>query len=298
MKHFDDHSNIIDLAQRHGLDLVEVSQVNEMGLDFKVAIAPASDGKDWVLRVPRRANVLPRATYEQKALQFLQSRLPVQIPDWRIFSEELIAYQLLPGKPALSFDASYNVTWNMDQAAPAYPRTLGESIAALHRIATSDAQKAGIEVLNAEAFRQDMANKLQTVTREIGIDGQLEAQLKIWLANDVLWPKFSTCTHGDLYAGHVLVNDVAEAIGIIDWTETRVSDPSIDFTGHYTVFGAQSLERLISEYAAAGGQTWPRMAEHIAQRSAAAPVLYGIFALSSGDPQHLEAAKAQLLTRN
>lgn len=48
-----DATAIRELAQDHGLDIVpETIAVNEIGLDFQVAIAEAVDGQSWVLRIP------------------------------------------------------------------------------------------------------------------------------------------------------------------------------------------------------------------------------------------------------
>lgn len=48
-------TTILKLASDHGLDIVpETVTVNELGLDFQVAIAEVVDGQSWVLRIPRR----------------------------------------------------------------------------------------------------------------------------------------------------------------------------------------------------------------------------------------------------
>lgn len=101
--------------------------------------------------------------------------------------------------------------------------------------------------------------------------------------------------HGDLYAGHILVNDKSEITGMIDWTEAEVSDPSIDFISHLLLFDEVNLASLISHYEAAGGRVWPRMTHHITERLSLSPIKYALFALESGEPDYLDAAKAQLL---
>ena len=286
--------SIDTLARRHGLAITGDITTNEMGLDFSVAFALATfegEERSWVLRIPRRPDAMARATYERRALDFLKPRLPVAIPDWRVFADDLIAYPLLPGQPALTFDATYAVTWHMDQGSPSYVEHLGRLIAALHAISPADARAAGLdEVID---LRADFAGKLDRVRRELGIGAALDRRLSTWF-DDTSWPDFVTVTHGDLYAGHVLVEPDGRPTAVIDWTEARLGDPSIDFTGHATVFGPESLERLIAAYENAGGRTWPRMTAHITERAAAAPVLYGLFALLTQSPDHIAAAKAQL----
>lgn len=82
---------ILTLAAEHGLDLDPSSlDVNEMGLDFRVALAttasgsPASDtttsaaGQRWVLRIPRRPDAMDRADTEGRLLAAIRpdSRWP------------------------------------------------------------------------------------------------------------------------------------------------------------------------------------------------------------------------------
>ena len=42
--------------------------------------------------------------------------------------------------------------------------------------------------------------------------------------------------------------------GVIDWSESHVGDPSMDFTGHLAAFGKEGLKELIGAYEAAGGR--------------------------------------------
>ncbi|MGO1286250.1 MAG: hypothetical protein ACTHWF_02630 [Brachybacterium sp.] len=68
----DDLDDLLALAGTHGLDLEgSTLRTEEMGLDFRVAIARARDGRDWVMRIPRRADVLSRADIEGKVLDLV-----------------------------------------------------------------------------------------------------------------------------------------------------------------------------------------------------------------------------------
>lgn len=287
-------SQITDLAKRHGIKLSSKISVNEMGLDFQVAMATDDAGQAWVLRIPRRAQSMVRAQYERRILEFLKPRIPVAVPDWRVFSDELIAYPLLPGQPALAFNAAYEVTWHMDPKSSVFPTHLAEVIASMHAIRLDEAQDAGVECISPDEFRSDFLKKLERVRTEIGIAPALDQRIQSWIDDDKIWPEFGVFTHGDLYAGHVLVDGEARPTAVIDWTEARFNDPSIDFVGHLTVFNSEGLRSLLNEYNNLGGRTWPGMQVHITERAAAAPVLYGVFALESGEPIHISGARAQL----
>lgn len=287
-------SQITDLAQRHGITLSSKIVVNEMGLDFQVAFATDDAGQAWVLRIPRRAQSMVRAQYERRILEFLKPRIPVAVPDWRVFSDELIAYPLLPGQPALAFNAAYEVTWHMDPKSSVFPTHLAEVIASMHAIRLDEAQDAGVECISPDEFRGNFLKKLERVRAEIGIAPALDHRIQAWIDDDRIWPEFGAFTHGDLYAGHVLVDEAARPTAVIDWTEARFNDPSIDFVGHLSVFDSEGLRALLNEYYDLGGRTWPGMQAHITERAAAAPVLYGMFALESGEPIHISGARAQL----
>src|SRR3954452_18379336 len=112
---------ITAIARRHGLVLVGEIELNDIGLDFRAAFATDESGMEWVLRLPRRPDVLPRAENEARVLRLLKGRLPAEVPDWRIFTPELIAYPRLAGTTALTIDpATKEPTWHIDKEAPAF----------------------------------------------------------------------------------------------------------------------------------------------------------------------------------
>ncbi len=78
-----------------------------------------------------------------------------------------------------------------------------------------------------------------------------------WLDDDSSWPDFSVVVHGDLYVGHVLIDNTERVSGMIDWSEARVDDPAIDMAAHLMVFGEEGLAKLLLTYEAAGGSDGP-----------------------------------------
>jgi macrolide phosphotransferase len=288
-------ADTLQLAARHGLNLTSELSFNEMGLDFRVAFAKDVQGLRWVLRIPRRTNLLPRIEHEAKILHFVKRRLRVQVPDWQVCNEELIAYPMLLDPVALTFDAqTYAVTWNIDQHAETYIKSLADLLVDLHASAVHEAVAAGIPCSTPEQVRAKFLADVERVKEEIGIGPELEGKIRQWLDDDKLWPMFSTLIHGDLYAGHVTADSSSRITGVIDWSESEVADPTTDFAGHLAAFGPESLDKLVAAYAHAGGRTWPTMTEQIKARHTASPIRYGLFALVTQSQEHLAAAKAQL----
>lgn len=285
----------IELAEKHGLHLAEVLHFNEMGIDFRVAIAKDLKGEKWVLRMPRRADLGRQIVEEKRILDTVRPFLSAEVPLWERANDELIAYKLLEGEPALTFDAeTYDVHWNMPQDSPFYAPTLAKVLVELHNIPTETALENQLKILDCEASRQEIHDRLSTVKSGLGMREDLFTRYSKWLDNDKLWPNFTRLVHGDLYAGHVLTDRDGRVTGIIDWTTAQVNDIAIDFSGHVQVFGEAGLKELIEEYSRQGGFTPPYLYEQAVERSAAAPLAYGYFALSTGDEQHIQGARAQL----
>ena len=289
------NKDIQKLAERHGLILSDNMNFNEMGIDFKVGFVTDKDEKQWLLRIPRRPGLGKQIANEKQILQLVSKYLTVQVPDWKIATDELVAYPLLDGNPALTFDAeTYEVFWYMDKDSPYYITSLAKVMVQLHSIPKEEVVSNGLKVIEPEGLRAEISERLQLVKTEIGMSSDLEKRYQTWLDNDVLWPDFTRFIHGDLYAGHVLTEANGIIRGIIDWSTAHISDISQDFSGHLTVFGEENLKDLISEYEKQGGRIWDRIFEQSVERAAAAPLAYGYFALETHDEVHINGAKAQL----
>lgn len=238
---------------------------------------------------------LSRLIKKKKILRLVGKHLLIAVPDWKIAGPALVAYPLLENKPVITFDPeTYEVTWNIDQERSRFVHSLAGVLVQLHQIPVQEAESIGIKSLTPDQLRQEVAANVETVRRELGISAALETRWRAWLDNDGLWPDFTTFIHGDLYAGHMLATNDGEITGIIDWSEGQVSDPSIDFSGHISVFGEESLKELIRCYEKSGGKVWDNLFEQAVERHAAASLSYGVFAINTGSDKHIEAAKAQL----
>ncbi|PTX21536.1 macrolide phosphotransferase [Pontibacter mucosus] len=288
----------ISIAQAHGLHLQpETFRYNETGLDFQVVQAQDVNYKNWILRIARRPDVLPRAQNEHRVLQWLQGKLPVAVPDWQIFHESLIAYPRLAGTPVANIDMEQKCyIWNLEpeNLPQAFITSLGEAVAALHTLNTEAAAQAGLKVYQPEQARQKLETQMHRVKRELGVAQPLWEQWQSWIGDDSFWPTQSSLVHGDLQAAHILTDKNGKVNGFLDWTEAEVSDPAIDFVALLASFGEETTKALLQAYEKAGGNVWPRMLEHIQQRLAAYGVNIGLFVLESGSEEYLPMAKTAL----
>lgn len=289
-----DAAGITALAARHGLDVDPASvRVEELGLDFRVAFARAADGEDWVLRIPRRPDVLARAEVEARLLRMVGPRLDVAVPDWRVHTPELIAYPLLPGLPGLEMTAAGEVEWRVDMTSTVYAASLGDVVAQLHGLDPAEAEATGIDVRTPEQVREFWRRDLERVAAEFRIAPELRERWEAWIGEDRYWPQHTVLTHGELYPAHTLVE--GETISaVLDWTTAAIGDPAKDLMFLQVSAPPEVFEVALERYVAGGGQVWDGLAEHCTEMLSASPLGYGLYALETGDADHRAAAAAVL----
>lgn len=294
-----DMKQVIEIAKKHNLILKEETmQFNESGLDFQVIFALDESGIDWVLRLPRREDVMPRTRVEKQALDLVNKYVKsFQAPNWIIYTNELIAYKKLDGVPAGTIDHNIgNYVWEIDinNVPPSFHMSLGRVLAELHSIPNDKATEFGLIVQTPEEARKSMKQRMNNVKTKFGVGEKLWNRWQSWVNDDEMWPKKTGLIHGDVHAGHTMIDKEANVTGLIDWTEAKVTDISNDFVFNYKAFGEEGLEALIIAYKEAGGYYWPKMKEHIIELVAAYPVSIAEFAIVSGVEEYVQMAKKAL----
>lgn len=290
---------VLELAKKHGLEVKENSLTfNESGLDFLAVFAEDQEGENWVLRIPRREDVVTGTLTEKKTLDLIAPFISVQVPNWSIFTNELIGYKQLSGIPAGTIDHTARAyIWELDEknVPDHFNETLARAMVSLHAIARQAMNVKWLTVQNAEEARSSMKEKMDNVKAEFGVSSELWERWQAWVTEDSFWPKQTGLVHGDLHAGHILIDkETARVTGFIDWTEASVTDIANDFVPHYRTFGDAALEGLIYHYEKAGGYVWPKMKEHVIELTAAYPIAIAEFALKSGLDEYKNMAKQVL----
>lgn len=290
-------AELLAAAQRLGLELsAEVEEFDGMGLDFLVVHARDADGTPWILRTPRRPEVATSSYVEARVLRLVRPRLPAAAPDWRVHAPDVIAYPRISGTPAITLTAE-GPRWNiLDPAAPSevFLESFARALAALQSIAPEEAIRAGVPTTGIAAAREAMARSMAATREVLQPPVALWDRWQRWLADDASWPEHVALVHGDLHPGHMLLGTDGSLIGILDWTEARVTDPSVDLAMFYGCFGRPALERLVQRFAQAGGKVWPRLIDHAVERWVAFPALAAEWAMRVENPAVLEHARGQL----
>lgn len=293
---------LLSIANENGLRLDPgCFEINESGMDFLVAFAKDENGEAWVLRKPRRRDVLERAENERKVLKVVGRHLPVDVPDWRIFTPDLMAYPLLSGNPVATIapeGGGYAWRFPQDSLSDEFFTSLANTIAALHNIDHCEAIQAGVRYKTPGETRTAFAANIEEVRQIFTVPVMLYDRWNAWLSSDSYWPEYSVLHHGDLHPPHILVDECQRVTGVIDWTEAEIADPGKDFVILYALFGKEGLHNLLKRYEKAGGRIWPRMHEHIAEQWAAYPAVVAKFALTTGKETDMEMAKGMIANWN
>jgi aminoglycoside phosphotransferase (APT) family kinase protein len=288
-------AELLAAAAAQGLALSSPGrELEQTGLDFLVLLAHDAGGRPWVVRTPRRADVVEAAAREARVLRALAGRLPVAVPDWQVHALDVIAYPRLPGVPAVEVVDGAPV-WNVDLAA--LPDALLDGIAqALVALQSVDESRdgAGLVVKPVDASREEVARAMRDTREVLGVSDALWARWQRWLGDDACWPAHRALVHGDLHPGHLLLDEQKQLTGILDWTEACFTDPGVDFAMLGGCLGAPALAAIVERFARAGGRTWPRLLDHAAERWLAFPALGAAWALRTGNETALTFARAQV----
>jgi macrolide phosphotransferase len=266
-------------AKENGLDLRDRYEVDQSGWDFLVLHVTTTDGTRWILRSPRHTDG-PYLPAEGRLLDHVRPLLPVAVPDWRISTHTLIAYPRLPGVQA---DGHWSPTDD----------TLGRCIALLHSLPTDVPQALGVPVFEPDRQRQWIADRLAEARAEYVIADDRWRRWQDWLADTDRWPRGMVLARSDLHPQHLLV-DGGRLVGLIDWADATIGDPSMDFVDPYACLAPAVFERLLADYERHGGHVWPGMREHIAHRASLEPVINGLYGLETGRTDLIDQARAAL----
>ncbi len=195
-----------------------------------------SVGAEVVVRIARRAVAAELLWTEHRVLPGLAPVLPLpaSVPvDIALIEARhpfpFCRYAWLRGRPASDGD------WSLDARAAAAP-VLGAFLRALHGVPVS-AEAASLGPVD-EIGRMDLAMRLERNLPRA-------AELREWrpgertdeafarmgsLLGTPAWEGEPVWCHGDLYARHVLVDENAVPVGVIDWGDVHLGDPAVDLS--------------------------------------------------------------------
>ena len=177
------------------------------GWDFKVLILEG----EWVLRIPRSEPAAEELEKEIGLLPTLGPALPVEIPRFTYVSHDppFVVYPLIRGEPLRGED----------------PGGVRAFLAALHSFAPD-----GVEVPRPdwlEIYRKHREDWRHMVLPLLAATEQVAAEALL-AEIETLADFVPALVHCDLGPSHLLCRD-GRLAGVIDWGDTKIGDPAIDY---------------------------------------------------------------------
>ena len=176
----------------------------EEGYDFRVLVV----GGAWVIRVPRRPDVVAALELEVALLPALAPALPVAVPVFEHVSQEppFVVYRLIEGEPLRDED----------------PRAFLE---ALHAFEVGDLP---VPAPDWRAAYEQQVDEFRSVVLPL-LDADERPRAEALFAEVETLTGFAPgLTHSDLGPEHLRCRD-GRLVGVIDWADARVGDPAIDY---------------------------------------------------------------------
>src|SRR5690606_28060175 len=143
---------------------------DETGLDFRVVQGTGEDGQKWIVRIPRRRDVVETAQVESRVLSLVAAHLPVSVPGWTIHAEPIIAYRRREGTPIVTIDPARGPTWNVvapDNIPEVFLDSFAETLAALQSIEVEQAVAAGVRVRSVAKARAAVAQAFEATRKAL-----------------------------------------------------------------------------------------------------------------------------------
>lgn len=250
-------------------------------VDARAVVVGRHSGRRVVVRVARRALAVDLLHAEARVLPKLAATVaPVAVPAPTLITDvatttgervPVVGYPIVEGttlcRTGLDDDARVGL------AAP-----LGAFLRALHGLHG--------EALSALALPSDTLNRANlasrvAVTRErlraahahgLVTDADLTALLACAPPDRVAGD--DVCAHGDLYARHVVVDDVGALAGVIDWGDIHAGDRALDLAIAHVALPLGAHGAFRAAYGDIDDVTW-RRARFRAVFSAASTAVYG-----------------------
>ncbi len=213
------------------------------GLDFRVFEIDAK----WLFRFPKREASVAKLNMERKLLSGLGEWVSLPVPNFEYFHESrdssskiFAGYRKLPGIPG-------DISKTVDRHRVA--RELGVFLERLHTYPVDKAREAG--VLEERDLLAHWRDKSREQLRRLVGPNVNQGLLRRYLENDApsTFDGAPSLVHNDLWAEHILVDTRSGGVsGIIDWGDTIIGDPAIDFACLYAWYGESWLENVLMHY--------------------------------------------------
>jgi len=253
---------------------------------------------EYVFRFPRRAAVAAQLAREQRLLPELAKTLPIPIPNFEFtwdnpqpYGHNFVGYRKLAGEP---MDIAQLSAAQLAHAAG----ELAAFLTALHRFPVARTKELMGEAHSAASWHQSLyqlyADTQQKVIPLLLPDLQQQT-IALWegfLGNDANWQFTPRLIHADLGPDHILYDAArAKISGIIDWGDSEVGDPAMDFSGLLYDYGPSFTATVLDAY---GGKLDPAVRQRVQFYAELIPYRETLYGIYTDDENHVQEGVGEI----
>lgn len=207
-----------------GLDIAGAQPFGSPGGDFDTAILTGSDGRHWIVRVPRSERAEQEQSADLIALRALSAGVRARLP----FTVSTFAGQVpVDGTRAVVLEFVYGSKVPLASMSVELAASIGSAIADVHALPPNVVVDAG---LPAQSPVETLRAVIATVDKAAATGLVPAALLARWeraTEESTLWQFTPTVINGALGSDSFLSSD-GIVTGVIGWHALRVGDPASD----------------------------------------------------------------------
>lgn len=212
--------------------------------DFDTALLTDSQGKHYIVRVPRNPRAESRLGKEQGALTLLgrgaRDRLPFEVP-------VILGSTAFEGTKAYLYEYVYGRSFTFPQLAsdPELAQSVGSAIAAMHSLPRSIAGAGSLTQRTPADTRRQVLELLDRAIATRKVPVALADRWERISADNSIWQYQPTISHGNLSLD-TLLSIGSDVTGVLDWHELKIDDPAKDLAWVFA-HGSDAINGLVLE---------------------------------------------------
>lgn len=253
----------------------------------------------WVVRFPKRVECEADLKVEAALLPALAAHLArspahVQIPvfDFVGVPSELFPYRWAGYRKLLGLQGHEVAPEQL--SLPRFAASLGQALSAVHAFPAAEALALGVpdgmESRKIEKMRDRALVRLPEVEHALG--PALTARVRAELVAERTPAEHAgpqVLVHNDILDEHLLFDPRAlEMTGIIDWADTALGDPAVDFAGVHAWLGEDAVRAALAHY---DRPRDPGFLERVRFRAACLGVYLTVFGVKAKDESDIVRGK-------
>lgn len=207
-----------------GLEVVGAQPFGSAGGDFDSALLTGSDGRHWLIRVPRNERAQSEQSADLLALRSLSTGIRARLP----FSVATFAGQVPAGPTrAVVTEFVYGTKVPLAHLDVELAASIGEAIAAIHALPPSLVADAGLPAHSAPETQRATTALIERAGATGLVPASLLARWESAMTESVLWQFAPVVINGALSSDSFLSAD-GNVTGVLGWHGLRVGDPARD----------------------------------------------------------------------